>query len=191
MTDKEKTLIASCVKGEKASWDNFVLQYSALVYHTIRKSFALHHAQFNDDVVEDLYQEFFVSILRDDFKKLRQFKGERGCTLASWVRLVTVRMTIDFLRKHEPDYAQVSDDIRSTCPDLAESLVSRQREASLLQAIQSLPPRDRLILQLSFRENLPPQDIAGTLKMSVNAVYTQKSRILDKLRDILEKNSSL
>jgi DNA-directed RNA polymerase specialized sigma24 family protein len=95
---KEKSLLARCIRGDKASWDAFVLQYSALVYHTLRKTFGLHHAKLNDDVIEDLYQEFFVSILREDFKKLRQFKGNRGCTLASWLRLVAARMTIDFFR---------------------------------------------------------------------------------------------
>ncbi len=102
MTEKEKTLLAGCIHGDKSSWDAFVQQYSALVYHTIRKTFGLHHAKLNVDVIEDLYQEFFVSILREDFKKLRQFKGDRGCTLASWLRLVAARLTIDFLRKQKP-----------------------------------------------------------------------------------------
>lgn len=191
MIERDKTLIAGCLRGDKAAWDAFVVQYSGLVYHSIRKIFALHHVKLDDHAIEDLYQEFFVAILREDFKKLRQFRGERGCTLASWVRLVTVRMTIDFLRKHEPDYTRVSDDIRSDFPDLAESLVSREQEASLYHAIELLPARDRLILQLSLCENLPPQDIAGILKMSVNAIYTQKSRILDKLRDILEETGAM
>ena len=191
MTEKEKFLIAGCLKGEKTCWDALVVQYSALVYHTIRRTLALHHAKLEDHAIEDLFQEFFLAILRDDFRKLRQFRGERGCTLASWVRLVTVRMTIDFLRKQQPDYAQVSDDIRSDFPDLVETLANREQEASLQNAIELLPPRDRLILQLSFRENLPPQDIAGILKMSVNAIYTQKSRILDKLRDILEETGAM
>ena len=78
VTDKERHLIAHCIQGEKASWDEFVLEYSAPVYHTVRKTLALHHAAPNDDFIEDLHQEFFLSMLRDDFKKLRQFKGERG-----------------------------------------------------------------------------------------------------------------
>jgi hypothetical protein len=35
MTEQEKTLLAGCVKGEKAAWDAFVKQYSNLVYHAI------------------------------------------------------------------------------------------------------------------------------------------------------------
>jgi DNA-directed RNA polymerase specialized sigma24 family protein len=59
--------------------------------------------------------------------------------------------------------------MRSECSDLTEDLAYRELEAVLLQAIQLLPAKERLILQLHFYENLRPQDIAGILKMSVNA----------------------
>lgn len=103
MTDKEKTLIAGCLKGEKGAWDDFVLQYSALVYHAIKSTCRSFHAVSDSSLAEDLYQEFFVSILRDDFKKLRQFRGDHDCSLASWLRVIATRLTVDFLRKREPD----------------------------------------------------------------------------------------
>lgn len=61
MTEEERTLITGCVKGDKAGWDEFVQQYSNLVYHTIRKTLTLHHTESRDETVEDLYQEFFIS----------------------------------------------------------------------------------------------------------------------------------
>ena len=85
MTDQEKTLLAGCLRGDKSAWDAFVQQYSALVYHTIRKTLTLHHADRRDDVMEDLAQELFVSLLGDRCKKLRQFRGDRGCSVASWL----------------------------------------------------------------------------------------------------------
>ena len=39
MVEKEKTLLAGCIRGDKASWDEFVSQYSGLIYHTIKKTF--------------------------------------------------------------------------------------------------------------------------------------------------------
>jgi hypothetical protein len=81
MTEAEKTLIAGCVRGDKAVWDAFVQQFSSLVYSTIYKTLTLHHASPHDQgEVEDLFQEFFVSCLCDDCRKLRQFRGERGIT---------------------------------------------------------------------------------------------------------------
>jgi RNA polymerase sigma factor (sigma-70 family) len=186
MTEKEKTLIAGCLKGEKASWDAFVLQYSALVYHTIRKTFALHHAKLNDDVIEDLYQEFFVSILRDGFKKLRQFKGDRGCSLASWLRLVAARLTIDFLRKPEASTVAVDDDLASSQTPY-DSIITEQQDRILWEAIKLLSPRERLVIELYFRRGLSAEQIASILKISAGAFYTQKSRLLDKLRETLAK----
>jgi hypothetical protein len=77
MTEQEKTLIAGCVRGEKAAWDEFVEQYSKLVYHTIRKTASLYHVELRDEAVDDLFQEFFHSLLRDNCKKLRQFRGDK------------------------------------------------------------------------------------------------------------------
>ena len=38
MTDKERTLIAGCLKADKAAWHAVVEQYSSLVYHTIKST---------------------------------------------------------------------------------------------------------------------------------------------------------
>ncbi len=111
MTGREKTLLTGCLKGEKAPWDAFVLQYSSLVYHTIKKTFSLYHKEPHSNLVDDLYQEFFLSLLCDDFRKLRQFRGDRGCSLASWLRIVAARLTVDFLRKQESPTTEGIDSI--------------------------------------------------------------------------------
>lgn len=191
MTEKERNLLAGCLQGEKAAWDAFVLQYSSLVYHTIKRTFTLYHTEPRADLVEDLYQEFFLSLLRDDFKKLRQFRGDRGCSLASWIRVIAARLTIDFLRKQEPAKVEVADTVPFEGPDLHASVIRREEDEILLQTLQSLSPRDRIFIDLCFRQGLPPEDLAAILKVSINAVYTQKSRILDKLRETLRKTHPL
>jgi len=191
MTEKEKTLLAGCLNREKTAWDAFVLQYSALVYHTIRKTFSLYHTEPRTDLVEDLFQEFFLSILGDNFKKLRQFRGDKGCSLASWLRVVASRLTIDFLRQQGALSVEVTESLRSDQHDPPASLIDFEEEKLLSKALQGLPPRDRLFLDLSYRKELLPEEISSILRVSVNAVYTQKSRILDKLRETLKKNGLL
>jgi RNA polymerase sigma factor (sigma-70 family) len=186
MTEREKTLIGGCVAGEKAAWDAFVLQYSSLVYHTIKKTFTLYHSEPRADLVEDLFQEFFLSLLRDHFKKLRQFRGDRGCSLASWLRVVAARLTIDHLRKQGPPAVEATDALPLDQPDPSNSLIDQEQERLVSQVLETLPPRDRLFIDLCFRQSLPPEEIASILRVSVNAVYTQKSRVLVKLREILK-----
>jgi len=191
MTEQEKELIAGCLRREKAAWDSFVLQYSNLVYHTIKKTLILHHAEPHADLVEDLYQEFFVSLLRNECKKLRQFKGAYDCSLASWLRVLTTRLTIDFLRKPSSNSDEVAGAMPRYGPDPAEPLLNEQQERLLNQAIQTLSSRDRILLDLCYRQALASEQIAALLKTSVNAVYTQKSRVLEKIREVLRRSGAL
>jgi RNA polymerase sigma factor (sigma-70 family) len=186
MTEKEKTLLAGCLAGEKAAWDAFVLEYSKLVYHAIVSTFRLYHADPQSLLVEDLYQEFFVSMLQNDFRKLRQFRGDKGCTLASWLKLVATRLTIDLLRKQGHPTTGVDDSIPAESTDPADSLIDENQQKLLAEAMEGLPPRDRLFIELHFYRRLSPEEIATMLRLSLSAVYTLKSRILAKLREILK-----
>jgi RNA polymerase sigma factor (sigma-70 family) len=191
MTDKEQALIQGCLRSEKASWDSFVLQYSNLVYYAIKKTLLRHHTDSRADTVEELYQEFFVSLLRDECKKLRQFKGLRDCSLASWLRIVTTRLTIDFIRKKALPAGELANAIARDSPDPAEPLINEEQQKLLNQAIQSLSARDRVLLDLCYRQLLASDEVAQLLKISVNAVYAQKSRVLEKIRDVLRKSGAL
>ena len=190
MTEAESTLLAGCVSGDKAAWDDFVQQYSKLVYHTIYRTLARHQTSDAQNVAEDLFQEFFVSCLLDDCKKLRQFRGDRGCSMASWLRVIASRLTVDHLRQRRPREAEVTDAIPSGQADAAEALIAREQDESLAKAIEALPSRDRLFIDLAFRQALGAEEIAAFMQISLGAVYTQKSRLLDKLRESLAKDAA-
>ncbi len=135
MTDKEKHLLGACLDGEKSSWDVFVLQYAGLVYHTIKKIFGHYHTESRGDVVEDLFQDFFLSLIRDNFKKLRQFKGDRGCSLASWLRVIASRQTIDFLRRQEASTARAVGNSPYDLHDPTGSLIDQEKNKLVSQVL--------------------------------------------------------
>jgi RNA polymerase sigma-70 factor (ECF subfamily) len=191
MTEKEKSLLAGCISGDKASWDGFVVQYSALVYHAIKKTFAVCRTQVSSDLVEDLFQEIFLSIVKDDSALLRRFRGDRGCTLASWLRMIATRRTIDHLRRSNKPPNSLEASAANLAIDESKDERTDDQLQLLTQAIAKLQPRERILVDLVFRKNLPAQDVASILHISVGSVYTQKSRILAKLREMLKKSGSL
>jgi RNA polymerase sigma factor (sigma-70 family) len=71
-----------------------------------------------------------------------------------------------------------------------DSLLAKEEERRLSCVIKQLSPRERLFVELCFRQGVSAEDIAGILKISVNAVYTQKSRLVAKLREFLKQSSS-
>jgi RNA polymerase sigma factor (sigma-70 family) len=191
VTEQEKTLIADCVKGEKPAWDAFVRQYSGLIYHTIRKTFSLHHNEPRSDTVDDLFQEVFLSLVKEDFCQLRRFRGDNSCTLESWLRMIAARRTADQLRKARFQNNSLAEHFADAAYQGPDPVVDQDQAELMAQAVAELSPREHIVLDLFFRQGLTAEDVAGILRMSVGAVYTQKSRILAKLRETLEKSAAL
>jgi RNA polymerase sigma-70 factor (ECF subfamily) len=109
MTPQEQSLIADCVRGDKAAWDSFVERYSKLVYHTIKTTASFRQAETPPGFADDLFQDVFLSLVQDDFAQLRRFRGDNGCTLASWLRMIAARRTVDHLRKQRRRTESITD----------------------------------------------------------------------------------
>jgi RNA polymerase sigma factor (sigma-70 family) len=86
---------------------------------------------------------------------------------------------------------EVAGAVSRHSPDPAEPLLSEQQERLLNQAIQTLSPRDRILIDLCYRQALDSEEVAVLLKTSVNAVYAQKSRVLEKIREVLRSSGAL
>lgn len=181
----EDELLRGCILGSKEKWNIFVNQYSKLIYHTIYKTLRVNDKPTRPDDVNDLFQEVFASLCADNSKKLRMFDPEKGCSsLASWLRMITVRMTIDHLRKNKPtasidelptEPAQVGDQ---------EDIIDKESLNHLRSMLEKLHAKDKLLVELFFMRELPPEEVAQILHISVGAFYTRKNRVIEKLKKI-------
>jgi RNA polymerase sigma-70 factor (ECF subfamily) len=130
----------------------------------------------------------------NDYKKLRQFEGKQGCTLASWVRLLTIRQTIDFLRGSK-NHVSMNDDsdggppmvetLSDTQVSFQEQIESAESRRALRDAIDSLPSSDALFMKLFYEKGIPSEEIATILNVTVNTVYSKKNRVREKIKNIL------
>jgi RNA polymerase sigma factor (sigma-70 family) len=178
----EGELLKGCISGDKKNWDIFVKRYNRLIYHTIYKTLRVNGKPTDPDDVNDLFQEVFASFCANDFKKLRTFDPARGCSLPSWLRMITVRMTIDHLRKERPLTSMEELTIEPTQAGDQETIIDEESTGDLRELLEELPAKDKLLIELSFMRELPPEEVAQTLHISVGAFYTRKNRVIDKLR---------
>jgi RNA polymerase sigma-70 factor (ECF subfamily) len=178
----EDELLKGCISGDKKKWNIFVQRYSKLIYHTIYKTLRVNDKPAHPDEVNDLFQEVFTSFCAENSKKLRIFDPRKGCNLPSWLRMITVRMTIDHLRKSKP--VSSVDDL-SVEPSQAgdqERIIDEESLNSLRELLEELPAKDKLLIELSYMRELPPEEVAQILHISVGAFYTRKNRIIEKLK---------
>jgi RNA polymerase sigma-70 factor (ECF subfamily) len=188
----EDKLLEYCLAGDKEAWNLFVKRFNRLIYHTIYKTLRVNNKPTNPDDVNDLFQDVFTSFCANNYKKLRAFDPKRGVVLASWLRMITVRMTIDHLRKSKKELTSL-EDIQHE-PSQAgdqEKVIDEEVQGLLKEILEELPTKDRLLIDLSYIRELPPEEAAQILQISVGAFYTRKNRIVAKLKDVAQKKNIL
>ena len=197
----EKELLTACIQGDKAAWDVFVEKYTDLIYHTIHKTLKMYCPDFLYQDLEDIHNSIFLSLIEEDYKKLRQYKGINGCTVSSWIMVIATNTTLNFIKKanktsisledsSEEDKA-VIETISDPQPSVMEKIADSKKAKLLNDLMDGLNSADRLFLKYYYEDDLPPEGIAKIMNLSISAIYSKKSRIIDKLQEIAKEKNFL
>jgi RNA polymerase sigma-70 factor, ECF subfamily len=183
----DKKLLSGCVKGDQNAWNAFLERYSGLIFHAISGTLEKYSFVAKNQVLDDLFQRVFLSLLEARCKKFRQFRWK--CKLSTWLYTVTVRMTIDYARKEglaPPVKNDVWDSIPNQLP-LPDTIVEMKEESVVFEKIkEKLSPREQFFLKLCYDQELPVAEIAGILHITENNVYQLKNRVTLKMKKILD-----
>ncbi|MDO8489724.1 MAG: sigma-70 family RNA polymerase sigma factor [Candidatus Omnitrophota bacterium] len=192
--------VQGCLKGNKQSWSEFISRYSHLIYNYIYSVLSVKGQNASAEQVEDIFQEIFCSLIKDNYKKLSTYKAKNGCSLASWLRQVTINFTIDYLRKLKPvvsldaqneDGFSLGDATEDLSPGAIEFLNDKDRRRTLQECISLLEFEEQFFLELLLNQELSLEEIRDCFKINRGAVDMRKSRIFQKLQDCFKKKGFL
>lgn len=186
--------VRRCIKGDKASWDDFVERYSRLIYNYIYAILANRVSGPElPDCVREVYQDVFLSFLKDNCRKLRSYSARNGCSLASWLRVITINHTFDFLKKKKKFVSLDSEAGEGITfkEFLAAQPYSERHDASelkekfsgLKECIEGLGREDRYFLELHFNQDLGLEKVKDILRISRGAADMRKTRIIGQLKE--------
>jgi RNA polymerase sigma-70 factor (ECF subfamily) len=190
MNDRE--FVLKCLTADKQVLDEFLARYSRLIYNSIYSVLRSKGLPGNRQIVDDLFQEIILSLFDDNFKKLRVFEGKNGCSLASWLRLIAVNHTLDYLRAKKPDVSleeETEDDLNlkdiivSDSRSVSEDLCRKEELRSLEDCIDILSTDDKYFLELHFNRGLDFEELMSHFSAKRGAIDMRKSRIIVKLRE--------
>jgi len=190
MNDLE--FVQRCVKGDKQAWNEFVEKYSSLIYNYIHSVLKIKGYTFAQENINDLFQEIFLSLVKDNFRKLSSFQARNGCSLASWLRQVTVNFTIDYIRKLKPSVSideetdegfNLAEILPSNYPSAADTLSREERLTHLKDCIDRLDIDDKYFLELNLNRGVELEELKDYFKISRAAVDMRKLRIVERLRE--------
>ena len=158
--------------SNKGAWDRFVRDHIPLVFAAVRRKLV---PAGKGHEAEDVAQDVFLKLVRGDFKLLRGFDPERA-KLSTWLTVIATTTAIDHLRRH----ARPTQDIDA----LPEGLLSVEAKEYVWINIPDglLSPRQALVLELLYKQEMEVQEAAAFLKVDPQTVRSTHHKALLKLR---------
>ena len=157
-------------RGEKGAWEAFVRRYAGLVAAAVR-GVAREAAE-----VEDLAQEVFLRLCKDDFRLLRSYDPARA-GLSTWITIVARSTARDAMRRYRPVLTPIE-----AVPEgrLAVDPVEPIQKLKLPDAL--LSPRQREILTMLYDREMEVAEIATALGIDPQTVRSAHHKAMVKLR---------
>ena len=174
-------ITAPAVTRAMATGDDFESRAAALF--NAEAPSLLHLARFYVDdktAAEDLVQEAFIKLSRSMGRITDEARS------AAYLRSIVINLARDHNRRglvslrHRPSL--VEDE-----PSAEEAALGRSDRQDVIDALRTLPGRQRDCLTLRYYYDMSPVEIADGLGMSVNSVKTHLQRGLRALATALEE----
>jgi RNA polymerase sigma factor (sigma-70 family) len=185
----EQALISAAQRGDLPAFNQLILHYQGLAYNVAYRIVG------DADSASDATQDGFIKA----FQRLSQY---RGGSFKAWLLRIITNTCYDVLRaqKRRPTSSLESEededpdhDVRWLDPaERPDAYVVRKELAGAIQdAIQKLPPDQRITLILSDIEGLDYQEIADATNTALGTVKSRLSRARARLRELLLLQSEL
>jgi RNA polymerase sigma-70 factor (ECF subfamily) len=162
--------VDALTRGEPEAWAAFVRRYARLVVAAVRT------IARDPGEIEDLAQEVFVRLCKDDFRLLRSYDPSRA-GMSTWITIVARSTARDAMRRHRPALVPVE-----TVPEarLAIDPVEPAQKLKLPEAL--LSPRQRQILSMLYDRDMEVAEIAAALGIDPQTVRSAHHKAMIKLR---------
>jgi len=186
----EAELIDGMLQGERCAWSAFSRRYEGLIYAAIDRVLRCFPLLSSRTEREEVHAALLSSLLARDMHKLRVFEHDRGVRLSTWIGLLATNAARDHVRAAVRRPSSTSS---VTAFDLLEDgragplteLLNKEAMAAVLSTIESLPRKDRQLVQLLFVQAQRPEQVAETMNISVKTVYTKKHKLIHRLQHSL------
>jgi RNA polymerase sigma-70 factor (ECF subfamily) len=154
--------------GDPDAWEEFVRRYGGLIVAAVR---SLAPAE-----IEDLTQDVFVRLCKDDFRLLRSYDPARA-SISTWLTIVARSTARDALRRRRAEAVPIE-----SVPEarLAIDPVEPAIRLKLPEAL--LSPRQREILAMLYDREMDVAEIAQALGIDAQTVRSTHHKAMIKLR---------
>ncbi len=166
-------------KGETKCFSFLLERYSVPVFSLIVKIVG------SREDAEELTQDVFVKA----FRSLSSFRGESK--FSTWIYRIAYNMAISATRKKKKEFTAIDETMMLNVPDeseeiLSEKITSEEQISYLERALEQLPPKDKGLILLYYKESKSMEEVAAITGLTVTNVKTRIFRVRKKLQLLIK-----
>ncbi len=188
----DSLLLRRVLRRNEQAWCELIRRYRALMYRCITKVTGKYAPSLANADLDEIYAEILVGLLRNDMHKLRQYDPNRGTKLSSWIGMLSINATYDYLRG--VGRTPLLDRIDGTLDPHVECdrtpldvLLEKERWDHFNGLLTEFSEKDRTFLHLYYGKGLDAVAVADHMAISLKTVYSKKHKIRAHLRRCLER----
>ena len=134
-------------------------------------------------VAEDLMQEAFIKA----FKNIDTYKNE--VAFGAWLKRIVINQSIDYLKKKKLEWVSINEQVTTIIDDEDWAIEDTISVDAIVEKINSLKEKYRLVLTLYLLEGYDHQEIAQVLNITENTSRTHLLRGKKLLKEQLKMTS--
>lgn len=165
-----KNIVIECAKGKVQAQEKLYRIFAPKMFGV-----CLRYAKDNTEA-EDSLQDGFVKV----FLNIKKFRHEGS--LEGWIRRIMVNVCLEKYRKQHMMHPVKNIEIYDS-HKFSDDILEKISADELLELIQNLPPRYRMVFNLFVLEGMSHQEISKEMNITVG---TSKSN-LARGRDVLKR----
>jgi len=182
------TMLRHAREGSSTAWQELVDKYRPWIQRQCLRS------GLSREDAENISQEVFIEL----FTRISNFERSRQGSFRRWLALISRSRMVDFLRAFSRRKEELADPQQMSQVTQAGRLLDDEQivpsaqtldrfDATMERMRQEFSDRDIEILVQLLTGDRSPKDIARELKISTNAVYLVKSRMIKYIRKVAEE----
>ncbi len=185
LTAVDRALIQRCLQHQPGAWNDFVDRFLGLLYHVVHHTAFLRSTPLRAEDTEDIAAEILLQIVSNDYKALREFRG--NSSLATYLTVIARRICVQELARRAAarEVQPKGDGLRVAEAEVEEppkAQVGLESLEEVQKLLSKLPGREREVVRLYYLEGRTYEEISTDLHIPVNSIGPILSRARKKLR---------
>ncbi|MEQ9499427.1 MAG: sigma-70 family RNA polymerase sigma factor [Deltaproteobacteria bacterium] len=192
--DADARRVARVLAGDARETDALVDQLMGPIQRRVAWVLSKGKRSAGRNDVLDYTQDVLVKLFEDDHRILRSWSPDKGASLEAFVQLVAQRLVLSSLRSgRKSGWAEdptLNEDLERqvSATDVEQQTWSKDTLHTILDRMEEeLTPRSWALFRALFVEEQEPAEVAKKHDMSLNALYSWRSRFRTQARAWAEK----